>query len=111
MDRNPDIFSNAYELGGIRLQDQAIGSIIEGSTATFISMDPPDHSRYRERVRPAFTPGALRHLEAEIRDRVSEILGRLPIGEAFDWVEQVANELPIQMLATLFAIPQADRRG
>ncbi len=109
VERNPEVFSNAYELGGIRLQDQAIGSIIEGSTATFISMDPPDHSRYREMVRPAFTPSNLRHLETEIRSRVSEILDRLPVGEAFDWVELVANELPIQMLATLFAIPQADR--
>ncbi|WP_089943383.1 cytochrome P450 [Candidatus Entotheonella palauensis] len=109
VERNPEVFSNAYELGGIRLQDQAIGSVIEGSTATFISMDPPDHTRYREMVRPAFTPSHLRTLEAEIRARVSEILDSLPIGEAFDWVEHVANELPIQMLATLFDMPQADR--
>ena len=39
VERNTDVFSNAYELGGIRLQDQAIGSVIEGSTATFISMN------------------------------------------------------------------------
>ena len=109
VERNTDIFSNAYELGGIRLQDQAIGSVIEGSTATFISMDPPDHTRYRDMVRPAFTSRNLRKLEGEIRARVIEILERLPLGKTFDWVDEVANELPIQMLATLFDIPQADR--
>nr|MCH9674749.1 cytochrome P450 [Gammaproteobacteria bacterium] len=45
----------------------------------------------------------------EIRQRVIEILERLPRNEPFDWVEAVANELPIQMLAILFDIPQADR--
>jgi len=109
VERNTDVFSNAYELGGIRLQDQAIGSVIEGSTATFISMDPPDHTRYRDMVKPAFGLANLRELEKEIRRRVIELLDRLPRGDSFDWVAEVANELPIQMLATLFAIPQEDR--
>ena len=43
-------------------------------------------------------------------NRVVELLERVPRGETFDWVDAIANELPIQMLATLFAIPQEDRR-
>ncbi|MBT6274036.1 MAG: cytochrome P450, partial [Chromatiales bacterium] len=109
IERDTDVFSNSYELGGIRLQDQAIGSVIE-SSATFISMDPPDHTRYRDMVRPAFTSANLRTLEKEIRERVVDILERIPLGKDFDWVDAVANELPIQMLATLFAVPQEDRQ-
>lgn len=109
VEKNTDVFSNKYDLGGIRLQDQAIGSVIEGSSATFISMDPPDHTRYRDMVKPAFTSANLRKLTDEIRARVVEILDRLPRGETFDWVDKVANELPIQMLATLFNMPQEDR--
>ena len=59
---------------------------------------------------PAFTAGNLKELEAEIRARVTDILDPLPVGETFDWVEHVANELPIQMLATLFGVPQEDRK-
>ena len=109
VEKNTDVFSNKYDLGGIRLQDQAIGSVIEGSSATFISMDPPDHTRYRDMVKPAFTSANLRKLTDEIRAHVVEILDRLPRGETFDWVDNVANELPIQMLATLFNMPQQDR--
>ena len=72
VERDPEIFSNAYERGGIRLQDQAIGTIIE-SSATFISMDPPEHTHYRNMVRPAFTSQNLRELQSE--------LGQLVIGD------------------------------
>ena len=38
------------------------------------------------------------------------MLDGLPVGEAFDWVDRVSIELTGRMLATLFDIPQEDRR-
>jgi cytochrome P450 len=45
-----------------------------------------------------------------IRERVAEILDRLPIGETFDWVDRVSIELTTGMLATMFDFPWEERR-
>lgn len=108
VERNTDVFSSAYAHGGIRLQDQAIGTVIE-SSPSFLSTDPPLHRARRELVRPAFTSRNVNAMEDEIRERVVAILQPLPRNETFDWVSTVACQLPIQMLSTLFGIPQEDR--
>ncbi|HPU16828.1 MAG TPA: cytochrome P450, partial [Polymorphobacter sp.] len=45
-----------------------------------------------------------------IRQRTSELLDTLPVGEEFDWVDKVSIELTTQMLAILFDFPWEDRR-
>jgi cytochrome P450 len=49
-------------------------------------------------------------LEPVIRQRAREILGSLPAGETFDWVDRVSIELTTGMLATLFDFPYEQRR-
>jgi cytochrome P450 len=49
-------------------------------------------------------------MEPIIRERAATILDSLPIGEPFDWVDKVSMELTAMTLATLFGMPQADRR-
>ena len=44
------------------------------------------------------------------RSRVEDILDNLPVGETFDWVDEVSVELTARMLAILFDFPYADRR-
>jgi cytochrome P450 len=54
-------------------------------------------------------PRRVRHLEDQIRERVVAILDQLKDADAYDFVTDIAAELPIQMLAELLCIPQADR--
>jgi cytochrome P450 len=49
-------------------------------------------------------------MEPLIRERAASILDSLPIGEPFDWVDKVSMELTAMTLATLFGMPQEDRR-
>ncbi|NDC58714.1 MAG: cytochrome P450, partial [Alphaproteobacteria bacterium] len=56
------------------------------------------------------TPDMLAKMEPLIRARICEILDHLPRNEPFDWVNAVSIELTGQMLATLFDVPQEDRR-
>jgi cytochrome P450 len=76
----------------------------------FIAMDPPKHDVQRAAVSPAVQPKQLAEWEGLIRARIQEVLDGLPIGVAFNWVECVSIELTGRMLATLFDIPQEDRR-
>ena len=76
----------------------------------FIAMDPPKHDVQRKTVSPAVSPMNLAVMEPLIRERAAAILDSLPVGEAFDWVDKVSMELTAMTLATLFGMPQADRR-
>lgn len=76
----------------------------------FIAMDPPKHDDQRKTVQGVVAPANLKNLESTIRTRVCTILDSLPVGETFDWVDNVSIELTTQMLATLFDFPFEDRR-
>ena len=76
----------------------------------FIAMDPPRHDQQRREVNGVVAPRNLAVMEETIRGRVQTILAGLPIGETFNWVDQVSIELTTQMLATLFDFPFEDRR-
>ena len=81
-----------------------------GGPTMFIAMDPPKHDEQRKTVSPAVSPHNLAIMEPLIRERAASILDSLPIGEQFDWVDKVSMELTAMTLATLFGMPQEDRR-
>jgi len=104
VDTNHQVFSSEP---GITIADQD-GE--EGPLPMFIAMDPPKHDVQRKTVSPAVSPMNLARLEPLIRERAAKILDSLPIGEEFDWVDKVSMELTAMTLATLFDMPQEDRR-
>ena len=76
----------------------------------FIAMDPPKHDHQRKTVQPIVNGPNLAVLEPLIRERAAKILDELPTGEEIDWVDRVSIELTAMTLATLFDMPQEDRR-
>ena len=105
VDTNHQVFSSE---GGITIASQDSEEI--GPLPMFIAMDPPKHDVQRKTVSPAVSPHNLQILEPLIRERAAKILDGLPIGEEFDWVDKVSMELTAMTLATLFDMPQEDRR-
>jgi cytochrome P450 len=94
-------------LGGITI---AGGQSNMDPLPMFIAMDPPKHDVQRKAVTPAVSPMNLALMAPQIRERAGQILDSLPIGEEFDWVDRVSKELTGMTLATLFDMPQEDRR-
>jgi linalool 8-monooxygenase len=111
--KNPQLFSSARANGGHRIFDEnevgIAGLGAEKTEAPFISMDPPEHNRYRRLLSPSFGPSQLALLGPQIRERVSALLDRLGDRRECEFVTEVAAELPIQVLAELLGVPQADR--
>lgn len=117
--KNPKLFSSARDWGGHRIFDEkeaggaALGDVALGDTSdvdtSMISMDPPVHNAYRGMVTPGFTPPRIKGMEDRIRSRVRATLDQLKGVDHCEFVTSVAAELPIQVLAELFGIPQADR--
>ncbi|HEX4199828.1 MAG TPA: cytochrome P450 [Caulobacteraceae bacterium] len=104
VDTNHQVFSSEP---GITIGS---GNDPDGGANMFIAMDPPKHDVQRKTVSPAVSPTNLQGLEPLIRERAAKILDSLPIGEEFDWVDKVSMELTAMTLATLFGLPQEDRR-
>lgn len=75
---------------------------------SMMELDPPEHTRLRRLVQPGFTPKVTATYEEAFRRLVDVVLDRvLPIGE-FDFVTEIARELPIRMLCRLLGIPGRD---
>jgi cholest-4-en-3-one 26-monooxygenase len=74
-----------------------------------IEMDPPQHTRYRLLVNRGFTPRMIGKLEDFMRDVTRRMLDRVVDRGAADFVEDVAAELPIQVIAHLMGVPDEDR--
>ncbi|NKB98281.1 MAG: cytochrome P450 [Pseudomonadales bacterium] len=109
VDSNSKAFSSSSEFGGIAIADPPV---VEGQVSgqSFITMDEPEHMPQRMAVAPTVAPTNLKEFEPLIRERAADILDSLPIGETFNWVQEVSIELTARMLAILFDFPYEDRR-
>ncbi|WP_296678615.1 cytochrome P450 [Novosphingobium sp.] len=110
----PELYSSSWQYGGITIGDPPPdidpAVLAERQLPMFIAMDRPEHTGQRRTVAPAFTPGEIAFMEAEVRERTAATLDTLPFGEQFDWVDKVSIELTTGMLAILFGFPWKDRR-
>ena len=121
--KNPQLFSSDGARGGITLEDPedvarrvraergeepaTVGALAH--SRAMITMDPPEHSVQRRLVAPGFTPQKLDAMTPRIRARVSKILDDIDGKTDIEFIQSVAAELPIQVLAELFDVPQEDR--
>lgn len=108
VDSNHQVFSS--EKGGIVIVDPYVAEKGQIQGQSFISLDEPRHAPQRSAVAPSVAPRNLAELEPLIRERAIDILEQLPVGETFNWVQEVSIELTARMLATLFGFPYEDRR-
>ena len=75
---------------------------------SMLETDPPRQTRLRGLVGPPFTPRAIKAYELVLRELTAAVLDRaLPLRE-FDFIEEVAKQLPIRVLARLLGAPDED---
>jgi cholest-4-en-3-one 26-monooxygenase len=77
---------------------------------TMLETDAPDHTRLRKLVNRGFTPRMIRALEGHYRDVTRTIIDRAKEKGTFDFVTEVAAELPLVAIAELLGVPVEDRR-
>lgn len=105
--RDPETFSS--RLGGTQIRDPDTAEDLEFVRAMMLNHDPPSHSRLRKIVAAAFTPRAVRQLEAAIEERAREIVDGVVAAGAADFVA-VSADLPVWTLARIMGVPDGDRR-
>jgi len=78
------------------------------SPPTIMHTDSPAHTAYRSLVQPPFTPRAVAALAESVRGRADALIAALPVDTPVDIVERLAVPLPIQVIADLLGLPEAD---
>jgi cholest-4-en-3-one 26-monooxygenase len=82
-----------------------------GAGKMMLTIDPPDHTRYRKLVNRGFTPRVIRSLEDHLRDSSVKIIERALAKDdgRIDFVTDVAAELPLEAIAEFLGVPYEDR--
>jgi cytochrome P450 len=89
--------------GGTLLQDLSIaGQVLN-------MMDDPRHTQIRRRVSSGLTPRMISLVEDDLRARTRRLLDAVVPGEPFDFVTDIAAELPMQMICILLGVPESER--
>jgi len=73
---------------------------------TMMHTDPPDHTRYRSLVQPAFGRRVVRTLDESVRAAATALVAALPLDEPVDVVAPLAVPLPVQVIAQLLGLPE-----
>ncbi len=84
-------------------------ALYEHHTTSLVFNDPPDHSRVRKRLAPAFTPRALRALQGRVEDVVAASLDEVAEMGTFDFMHDFAMKLPIELIGDMLGVPHEDR--
>jgi cytochrome P450 len=88
---------------------------IQRTMTFFLTMDPPDHTRYRRLISSAFTPKQIRRIEDQIRANarttVDELLADLRSGDAVDFVASCSAKLPMKTISDMIGIAPQDQEA
>ncbi|GAA0665545.1 hypothetical protein GCM10009535_51610 [Streptomyces thermocarboxydovorans] len=107
---HPELFSSYLNTAIIRFNQDIDRDAIDAQRLIMLNMDPPEHTRVRQIVQRGFTPRAIRALEERLRARAEAIVAAAGAHPGpFDFVTEVACELPLQAIAELIGVPQEDR--
>jgi cytochrome P450 len=83
--------------------------LYEHHTTSLVFNDPPYHTRVRKLLAPAFTPRALRELQARIEVLVDRLLAAAAERGEIDLIADFAAAIPIQLIGDMLGIPQGER--
>ncbi|MFK4103826.1 cytochrome P450 [Streptomyces sp. NPDC019531] len=74
-----------------------------------LDLEPPDHTRIRRLVSKAFTPRTVERLKPYVTKLAGELVDRLVAEGGGDLLTDVAEPLPVAVIAEMLGIPEADR--
>ena len=89
--------------GGTLLQDMPVaGQVIN-------MMDDPRHAEIRRLVSSGLGPRMIGRVEDDLRRRARRLLDQIEPGVPLDFAQEIAPELPMQMICILLGVPESDR--
>lgn len=84
------------------------GPLSRITSDTLFFLDPPDHSRLRDLIQPAFSPVAVDALQEFVARTTEELLAPALSRGTLDVVADLARPLPVRVISRLLGIPRDD---
>lgn len=108
---NRDAEGFSSEAKGVNIQeiDTERNGAFDMRGQMMLMTDPPKHTRYRLLVNKGFTPRMIGLIEEHLRYRAELIVDSIIERGECDFVLDVAAELPLQAIAEIMGVPEADR--
>jgi cytochrome P450 len=70
-----------------------------------INLDPPDHTKYRLPLNPAFSPKVMQARRAEIRALADRLIDRVAGQGHCDFIADIAEPLPVEVFLRIMGLP------
>lgn len=100
-DRTPP----AHAVDSAWRRESELHAVVE---TTMLGLDPPDHTRLRNLVNLAFTPRVVADLRPRVERLTEEHLDALAAADAPDVMQDLAEPLPVRVIAELLGAPPGD---
>ncbi len=104
---NPEIFSS--DRGGIRkgggtaIKDENTAGKVLNQT------DAAHHRRLRTLVNKGFTVKAVQKIRHSLNQKAKDLVESLEVGQRFDFVQKISQEIPTQAICLVLGVPTEDR--
>src|SRR5262245_26848300 len=103
--KDTERFSNDH---GVSLDPESWGPQAAAGTS-FLALDPPRHTRLRALVSKGFTPRRVAELADRIREMTVAYLDALSGAGRFDFIDELAGKVPMDVISEMLGVPRADR--
>jgi len=107
--RRNDVYRSGPNTALPQFADDIAREDIDMQSVILINMDGEHHDRLRRIISRGFTPRAIERLRDELTMRADTIVKTAAAQGYGDFVQQVASELPLQVIAGLLGVPQEER--
>jgi cytochrome P450 len=91
---------------GVSFEEPTDGDM--AARRTIIDTDPPDHTKLRKIMTGSFSQRAVAVYAHFVEQLTEQVLDDGLSGEPFDFVETVAKQIPIRVLARIMGLPEAN---
>ncbi|MFI9387030.1 cytochrome P450 [Kutzneria sp. NPDC052558] len=102
--REPELFSSRHGIAAEPLPRRH-----SAHSSFFLSMDPPEHGRYRALVNAAFTPKAVGRIAERIEADAAQIVDSLVGAGDIEFVADCASRLPLTTFSDIVGVPPSER--
>ncbi|OBI45957.1 cytochrome [Mycobacterium kyorinense] len=102
--QHPELFSSAQ---GVALDPMP--AEVQRIATFFLTMDPPQHTVYRQLISSAFTPRNIRLIDDQIHKNAVSIVDDLVGAGDIDFVAACSARLPMMTIADMLGVAPSDR--
>ena len=76
---------------------------------SLLSVEPPEHTRYRKTVSSVFTVKAVAALRERVETAAAALIADLDGGQTVDVVDRYCSQLPVTVIGDILGVPERDR--